>query len=137
MGKEPGEIREEIEQTRDRMSLIADALADKADVRSRAKDKAKATKEQVTTKVRAMVPSNRDQARDQAVAAKDRLVGGVRAAIPKDRDQAREQVIGGAKRVAAGAKNNRGRLAVGAATAGALIWRAKITRARSRTQETP
>lgn len=52
MGQDPGEIREEIEATRVRMSETADELATKADVRSRARDKATAAKRTATEKAR-------------------------------------------------------------------------------------
>jgi len=52
MGQEPDAIREEIEDTRERMGGTVDALAYKADVRSRAKekvtDKVESLKEKVT-----------------------------------------------------------------------------------------
>jgi Protein of unknown function (DUF3618) len=66
MGQDPGEIREEIERTRDQMSQTADALAAKADVRSR-------TRLRVTE-------------------AKQKLIGGVRQRLPADRQEARERV---------------------------------------------
>ena len=54
MGQDPGEIREEIEATRDRMSHTADALAAKADVRSRARDTVTASKQRLVEKTREM-----------------------------------------------------------------------------------
>lgn len=134
MGKEPGEIRAEIEHTRDQMSVTADALIYKADVRSRAKQKAIAKKDLLIGKVRGAVPTSRDQAREKATATKNRLVGrvgSVRAAMPKNRDQARDQLAGRAKRAGAAAKGTPGRLTVGAVTVGALLWRAKANWTRS------
>jgi hypothetical protein len=52
VGQEPGEIREEIEGTRERMSQTADELAAKADVRSRARGKVTDVKEMAIGKAR-------------------------------------------------------------------------------------
>jgi ElaB/YqjD/DUF883 family membrane-anchored ribosome-binding protein len=48
MGQEPGEIREDIEQTRARMGDTVEALGYKADVPSRAKDKVDSVKSRIT-----------------------------------------------------------------------------------------
>ena len=48
MGQEPGEIREDIEQTRARMGDTVEALGYKADVPSRAKDRVDAVKSKFT-----------------------------------------------------------------------------------------
>jgi len=47
MGEEPEVIRRDIEETRDRMGGTVDALAYKADVKSRAKDRVTSVKEKV------------------------------------------------------------------------------------------
>ena len=72
MGKEPSEIREEIEATRGQMGETADALAYKADVKSRAK-------ESVSDKVQA-VKSKVSGATDSAPSAGDVKEGAQRAA---------------------------------------------------------
>jgi hypothetical protein len=48
MGQEPGEIREDIEQTRARMGDTVEALGYKADVPSRAKDRVNVVKSKLT-----------------------------------------------------------------------------------------
>jgi hypothetical protein len=47
MGEEPGQIREEIEQTRSEMGTTVDALAHKADVKSRVKESISDKKERL------------------------------------------------------------------------------------------
>ena len=51
MGEDPGTIREDIEQTRERMGETVDALAYKTDVKSRAKDSVSTKVDAVKTKV--------------------------------------------------------------------------------------
>lgn len=73
MGEEPGEIRQEIEATRAQMSDRADALAYKADVPGRAKDKVTDTKDRLVGKIRGHTPDRGEaagQARVQANKAK-------------------------------------------------------------------
>jgi hypothetical protein len=48
MGEEPGEIRQEIEETRSRMGETVDAIGYKTDVKQRVSDKASALKSRVT-----------------------------------------------------------------------------------------
>ena len=52
MGKEPGEIREEIEQTRGEMGETVEALGYKADVKTRAKEKITGRRDQLKERVR-------------------------------------------------------------------------------------
>ena len=52
MGKEPDEIRSELEQTRARMGETVEAIGYKADVKSRAKDSVQNTKDNVTGSIR-------------------------------------------------------------------------------------
>ena len=51
MGQDPGEIREEIEDTRARMGETVEAIGYKTDVKSRASDKVSGTIESVKSKV--------------------------------------------------------------------------------------
>lgn len=65
MGEEPGEIRQEIEETRSRMGETVEALSYKTDVKQRVSDKASA----LTSKVTGAVPDKESvQARGQRVA---------------------------------------------------------------------
>jgi hypothetical protein len=78
VGEDPSQIREEIEATRERMTETADALAAKANMRARAKEKAQARRDAVLARVRAVAPQNRDQAIGQAHAAQQALAGRAR-----------------------------------------------------------
>jgi len=69
MGQDPAQVREEIEQTRARMGEHVDALAYKADVPSRAKDKVVNVKDRIAAKVTGVLPDS-DDVKDQAQAAK-------------------------------------------------------------------
>lgn len=104
MGEDPREIREEIEATRDRMSETADALAYKADVRARAKEKAAAKKDALVGRIRGAVPANRAQALGQVTATKDLLIGKARGAAQNPRqarDRATDIIKGNPKLTAA------------------------------------
>ena len=88
MGEDPGQIRQEIEATRERMAETADALAYKANVPARAKEKAQARREAVLARVRAAaLPQNRGQAVGQAKAAQRAVVDKARA-LAQDPQQA-------------------------------------------------
>ena len=61
MGQEPGQIREEIEQTRDRMGETVDALSDKANVGKRVKQSVADKRDQV----KESVGDKRDRLKEQ------------------------------------------------------------------------
>lgn len=69
MGQDPAEVREEIEQTRARMGEHVDAIAYKADVPSRAKDKVVDVKDRIAAKVTGVLP-DADDVKGQAHKAK-------------------------------------------------------------------
>ena len=94
MGEDPRAIREEIEETRERMGDTVDALAYKADVKTRAK-------ESVSEKV--------DSLKSKATGAKDSVAG----ATPSGDDVKR-----GARRTVGIAQENPLGLAIGAAAVG-------------------
>ena len=96
MGQEPEAIRDEIEQTRERMTETVDALGYKADVKSRAK-------ESVTGKV--------DAVRDKLVGAKDSA---------GDATPSGDDVKQTAQRAVGVAQENPLGLAIGAAAVGFL-----------------
>ena len=56
MGQTPDEIREDIEETRERMSETAGALGYKADVKTRTKEKVAGAKDAVVSKVTGAMP---------------------------------------------------------------------------------
>ncbi len=87
MGEDPSQIREEIEATRDRMAETADALAYKANVPARAKEKAQARRDALLARVRSAVPQDRGQAAGQFKAGQQALVGRSRA-VTQDPQQA-------------------------------------------------
>ena len=60
MGEDPGTIREEIEQTRDRMGDTVDALAYKADVKTRAKESVSDKVDTLKSKVTGATPDAGD-----------------------------------------------------------------------------
>jgi hypothetical protein len=65
MGEEPGQIRDQIEDTRNQMEETVDALAYKADVKGRAKDS---------------IVEKKDKVMESVTGAKDRIVSGVSSA---------------------------------------------------------
>jgi len=69
MGQDPDQVREEIEATRARMGEHVDAIAYKADVPSRAKDKVVDVKDRITAKVTGVLPDS-DDVKGQAQKAK-------------------------------------------------------------------
>ena len=56
MGQDPGQIREDIERTREQMSDTVEAIGYKADVPSRTKEKVTAKKDAVVSKVTGATP---------------------------------------------------------------------------------
>lgn len=105
MGEDPGEIREQIEATRDRMSETADALAYKANVRARVTEKATAKKDALLGRARRAVPANRQEAVEQISATKLRLVGTARGVATNPR-QAREQFLERTRHAAVAVRGN-------------------------------
>ena len=105
MGQDPGQIREEIEATRERMSQTADALAYKADVRARAKESATAKKDALLGRMRSAAPANRDQALEQARAAQGLVIKRARE-VKENPQQARDQALDTARRAAAAVRAN-------------------------------
>jgi ElaB/YqjD/DUF883 family membrane-anchored ribosome-binding protein len=97
VGKDPSEIREEIEQTRGEMGETVEALGHKADVKTRAK-------ENITEK--------RDRVKERLTGASSR----VGEATPDA-----EQVKSGAKRAAGVAQENPIGLALGSVAVGFLV----------------
>jgi ElaB/YqjD/DUF883 family membrane-anchored ribosome-binding protein len=97
MGEEPSRIREEIEQTRDRMGETVDALSDKANVRKRVKEN---------------VADKRDRLKAQMQTTASQVGG----ATPDAAD-----VKDGAKRAVGVAEENPLGLAIGGLAAGFLI----------------
>ena len=69
MGQDPAQVREEIEETRARMGEHVDAIAYKADVPSRAKDKVVDVKDRIAAKVTGVMPDS-DDVENQAHKAK-------------------------------------------------------------------
>jgi Protein of unknown function (DUF3618) len=105
VGQDPGEIREEIEATRDRMSETADALAYKVNVPARTKEKVAARKDALLTKVRDVAPTNRQEAAEQLAVGKQLLVGKARE-VAKNPRQAGRQSLETTKRATAAARRN-------------------------------
>jgi hypothetical protein len=107
MGEDPGQIRQQIEETRAQMGDTVDALAYKADVKERAK-------ESITEK--------KDRAVESIAQTKDKLVSGVSGAGDRVNDAApsAEQVKGGAQRAAGVAQENPIGLAIGGVAIGFL-----------------
>ena len=105
MGQDPGEIREEIEATRDRMSETADALAHKVNVPARTKEKVAARKDALLSKVHDVAPTNRQEAAEQLAVGKQLLVGKARE-VAKNPRQAGRQSLDTTKRATAAARRN-------------------------------
>lgn len=109
MGEDPRAIREEIEETRERMGDTVDALAYKADVKTRAKesvsDKVSSVKEKVV--------GARDSVSESVGGAKESVTGTV-----SDRTPDNEQVKQQAKRAVGVAQENPLGLALGSVAVG-------------------
>jgi len=115
MGQEPEAIRDEIEQTRERMTETVDALGYKADVKGRAGDYVSDRKDALADKVHGVAE------------AADSLVSRVTGAVPDPR-AARDSVSAGVqdagvrtRRATSAAQSNPLGLAVGAVAAGFLV----------------
>jgi hypothetical protein len=102
MGETPDEIRDEIEETRGRMSETAEAIGYRADVKSRAK-------ESIAEKKDAVVGSL-SESRDAVVGKADSLVSRVGGVVPDARE-----VKQGAAKVGLSRENPLGLAAVGIA----------------------
>jgi hypothetical protein len=107
MGETPDDIREEIEQTRARMSDTVEAIGYKADVKSR-------VKESVADRKDALVGSL-SSGKDAVVGRADALVSRVGGIVP-----AGEDVKDGATRVGVGKENPLG-LAIAGAAVGFIV----------------
>jgi gas vesicle protein len=107
VGKEPDTIREEIEETRDRMSDTVEAIGYKADVPSRAKEAVGAKVDAVRSKVSGSASRAREAIAGTAAQAGD--------AAPSTQDVRRK-----ARRVAGVAQENPLGLVIGAMAAGFL-----------------
>jgi hypothetical protein len=127
VGEDPGQIREEIEATRERMAETADALAYKANVPARAKETAQARREAMLARVRAGVPQDRDQAVGQAKAAQQALVEKARALA-----QNPQSAVDSARSAALAARQQPGWVAAGSALVALLGLRKLRGSRRSR-----
>jgi gas vesicle protein len=107
MGQDPDAIRQDIEQTRAEMSDTVEAVGDKADVPSRAKDAVSDKVENMKSKVS-----------DTATRAKQAVVG--TASRAGDATPSQGQVKQAGRRAAGMAKENPLGLAIGAAALGFL-----------------
>jgi len=107
VGKEPDTIREEIEETRERMSDTVEAIGYKADVPSRAKEAVSAKVDAVRSSVSGSATRAREAIAGTAAQAGD--------AAPSTQDVQRK-----ARRVAGVARENPLGLAIGAVAAGFL-----------------
>jgi hypothetical protein len=116
MGEEPDRIRDEIEDTRERMTETVEALAYKADVKSRAKDRLHETGQRIADVADSAVAT----VRGTASAAADKVgeeVGRVGEITTSQAGSVRST----ARRGASLAQENPMGLALGAAAAGFLI----------------
>ena len=107
MGQDPDAIRQDIDQTRTEMSETVEAVGDKADVPSRAKEAVSDKVENVKSKVS-----------DTATRAKEAVVG--TASRAGDATPSQGQVKQAGRRAAGMAKENPLGLAIGAAAIGFL-----------------
>src|SRR3954453_10238256 len=118
MGEDPRAIRTEIEETRERMGDTVDALAYKADVKSRAK-------ESVSDKVdslKSKVTGAKDSVTESVMGAKDNVTGTVGGATGRvsDATPSGQDVKRNAKRAVGLAQENPLGLAVGSLAVGVL-----------------
>lgn len=102
MGETPHDIRNQIEQTRERMGDTVEALGYKADVKSRAKESVVAKKDSLVGKVTG--------GKDAVVGKADSLVSRVGGIVPDG-----QQVKGGAAKVGVSKENPLGLSVAGAA----------------------
>ena len=107
MGEDPGQIRQQIEETRAQMGDTVDALAYKADVKERAKDS---------------ITEKKERAVESIAQTKDKLVSSVTGAGDRVSDAAPgpDQVKEGAQRAAGVAQENPIGLAIGGVAIGFL-----------------
>ena len=107
MGEDPGQIREQIEETRAQMGDTVDAIAYKADVKERAKDS---------------ITEKRDRAVESIAHTKDKLLSTVTGTGDRVGDAAPspDQVKEGAQRAAGVAQENPIGLAIGGIAVGFL-----------------
>ncbi|MGJ7441773.1 DUF3618 domain-containing protein [Aquipuribacter sp. MA13-6] len=115
MGEAPDQLREDIEETRARMGERAEALAYKADVPARSKDKVHDLTDRIKEKVTGMGQTVSGTSHDAAGSVKDRAHG----ASDKVGDTA-HKVGDGAQRAKGLAESNPLGLAIGAIAVGFL-----------------
>src|SRR5688572_20574142 len=108
MGEDPGQIRQQIEETRGQMGETVDAIAYKADVKERAKDS---------------INEKKDKAMDSITQTKDRVVGTVSGARDRVGDATPDtgEVKQSARRAAGIAQENPIGLAIGGVAVGFLV----------------
>jgi hypothetical protein len=112
MGEDPRAIRSEIEDTRERMGDTVDALAYKADVKSRAKESVSEKVENVKEKI----TGAKDSVTESVTGAKDSVAGTV-----SDRTPDAQQVKQGARQAVGVAQENPLGLAIGSVAVGFVI----------------
>jgi gas vesicle protein len=105
MGQEPEAIRDEIEQTRERMTETVDALGYKADVKARAGDYVSDKKDAISDRVHGVAE------------AADSLVSRVTCAVPSPKQSA----YASTRRAGSAARSNPLGLALGSVAVGFLI----------------
>ncbi|NEB73675.1 DUF3618 domain-containing protein [Streptomyces sp. SID14478] len=110
----PEELREQIEQTRTELGHTVEALAAKADVKARAKDKATHLKEQATDRTDAL----KAQATATAGKARTRAVGLAHQARQQTPEPLRQWAAQGART----AQNNRTVLLATVSTGALVLW---------------
>ncbi len=129
MGKDPDDIRREIEQTRARMGETVDALGHKADVKARAKESITEKKEKVVESVTNVkdrvvgsIAGTAESARGTVADAAGSLssAAGTVGSSVSDMTPDRQQVRQGTRRAVGVAQENPLGLAVGAVAAGFL-----------------
>jgi hypothetical protein len=129
VGKDPDDIRREIEETRARMGETVDALGYKADVKARARDSITDTKERVVESVTNVkdrvvgsIAGTAGSARDSVSGAAGSVSGaaGSVASSVGDAIPDGQQMRAGAQRAAGVAQENPLGLAIGAVAAGFL-----------------
>lgn len=111
MGKEPEDIRQDIEATRGRMEDTVEAIGYKADVRARTQEKLRSRKERIVERV--------TQAKDRAVGSVVGTKGAVSSRVG-EATPSRSELEGAARRSAGLAQDNPLGLAIGSLAVGFL-----------------
>jgi gas vesicle protein len=118
MGEDPREIRQEIEQTRERMGDTVEALSYKADVKTRAKESVTGKVDSVKDKLSDTASSVQEKIAGTGATVSDR-VGGAASAVG-ERTPSGEEVKQGAKQAVGVAQENPLGLAIGSVAVGFL-----------------